>query len=251
MKPSDRTSQKWRVFLTIRGGIRMSIEAQSVKHKLIIKNAEKPLTERDEYELAEIVVTNGFNQKEHIYTVWCDESTFVDPIELGASYIFLYEMESFQGHLNLLKESREELAETFPSNPYAIEDFMVITKPLERALRSNQSFLMEIPDEHIKHSFLHLLLVESEAVDITYKAHSGELTKKDLIDLGRLVDQGENQYQLGFYEDAFCYLQQSIEEILKKEKVKVFERAYLKQAFSTLQLDSLIHQIRKDINFER
>lgn len=229
----------------------MSFETQSVKHKLVVKSPTKPLIERDEYELAEIVITNGFNQKEHIYTVWCDESTFADSIQLGATYIYLYEMESFQGHLNLLKANKEELSEFFPSNGYALEDFTTITKPLEQALRSNQTFLLKIQDDHINHLFLHLALVESEAVDITYKAHSGNLTKKDLIDLGRLVNQGKKNYQLGFYEDAFCYLQQPIEAILKKEKVEVSERAYLKQALSTLKLDPLTQRLRKDTNFER
>ena len=55
---------------------------------------KSPPGTRDEYEIAEIIITRSINNKEYTYIVWRDDSTFEDPLEFGATYVFLPDLQT-------------------------------------------------------------------------------------------------------------------------------------------------------------
>lgn len=214
----------------------MSFEDNTGNCAVTIKS---PPGTRDEYEIAELIITGGIAKKEYTYTVWRDESTFEDLLELGATYIFLPDLNMLNVNdqlLSLDKKALEDVFENDLTENYSLDDIITFDKEIVQALRSEEDFSIKIDNSNININFVNALIIEREIIEMTYKAHSHELTKQDLLDFGKLVGQENSEFN--FDKNTFSYLQKPAENVLIKEGVTRIERKYINKAFEALQLDT-------------
>lgn len=233
--------------------ITMSFEDTTGNCAVTVKS---PPGTRDEYEIAELIITGGINNKEYTYTVWRGDSTLEAPLDFGATYVFLPDLQSLDMNDNLLNLSKEELKDVLENEllgDYALGDIITVDHAIEEALKSDNDFSIKIDHSNIHHAFVNGLIVEREIIEMIYKAHSGELTKQDLLDFGGLLIREDNY--LEFNKNAFSYLQKPAENVLKKEGVTRIERKYINKAFEALQLDTSSlpkeKQNKKELELER
>jgi len=141
---------------------------------------------------------------------------------------------------NWSKKELEEILEDEISE-YPLHDFIEVDHSLIQLLRSDNEFSEKI--DNINLDFINYLLVEREIVEMTYKAHSEELTKQDILDFGKLL--GKNDYY-HFKDNAFTYLEEPVGKVLKNVGVKKTERKLIEKAFEVLKLDTSNLPIEKN-----
>ncbi|MEG0291019.1 MAG: hypothetical protein RR941_06355 [Erysipelotrichaceae bacterium] len=197
---------------------------------LSVRNSTSEI--KDEYELAEIVIKNELNSKVYVYTIWSDESTLDNENELGATYIWMYNLQNLYNSAITLDFTKDELLEC-----YSLDEIVAASASaeIEKAIRSEDEFLIKIDDAALNIN-LNQVLIEREIIELILKAHHCELTKQDLIDFGQLVNHEKSD--LEFNDNAFNYLQELAEEVLKSENLTKVEHKYVEKAFETLQLDT-------------
>lgn len=191
--------------------------------------------EREEFELAEITIKNAINDKEHTFTVWGDEGIQENEIEDGfPTYVWLHGVDD-KISLNMDSAELQTLLEDEHLSQFSLDDLVKVDSNIEKLLHNSYEngtdFLLEIPTD--KQGFdLNTILIDEEIIDMTYKAKDGELSKKDIIDFGKLVamDSDISVGKLDYLKEPM--LKVLINNELTKEEVKFAEKT-----FEAFQLD--------------
>lgn len=198
-----------------------------------------------EYELGELKIVNGINGKEHFFYIYGDELTFSEKDEMGATYIWLHDVDE-EVSLNMSKDEIKDSLEDVNLYQTSLDEIIEYDVRVEQLLRDSfekgTNFSINIPIDKQRLN-INALLVDEEIVDLTYKAHDGELAKQDIIDFGKLV-QHEPEISVG----QLNYFKEPIIEILEKTDLTIEEHQLVSNTITAFQLDK--NEIFKGLNKE-
>jgi hypothetical protein len=207
----------------------LAIDEEILKHSVRVQSVSGK--EISEYELAELIITNGINGKEHKFIVYGDDG--IHHNDFGATYIWLNSVDDTL----TLEMSREEIESTLDDNLFqsSLDEIIVYDESLLNIIQDSYNnrteFSIDIPDHKVKFE-LQSIIIDEEITDMTYSAKDGILTAKDIIDFGKLV-----QHNTDISVGQLNYLSEPIIAVLKESPLEMEKMHYVEKTLEAFQLD--------------
>lgn len=211
------------------------------EHKMNVRSLQGNV--HDEYELAEICVTNGVTGKEHSFSIWHDMDDTIDQeishsdIQESGTYVFMNMPSIDHSEYGSVEEGlQESLLQA------SLSDVINYDEELEKTFvdyhnGNIEEFNHEIPKEQQVFN-LDEIIVGEEISDVLLKSELGFLEKNDLVELGKTVKNSESNINIQLTDEMVT----SFNDVVKKEPIKQSEKTLLKATFDKLNVET-------DINF--
>lgn len=198
------------------------------KHKLRITSLENVEEVLDADEVAKVVLVNGVTNKEHSFSVWASD---MENNELSPYYIYFNNPQELPDDYSNIKDALLDSSMDFTLSDL-VKDSSEIEKNIQDyVLNEDKEFSFEIPPSQQGFD-LHSLIVDEEVADLLIKNEMSMVTKQDLIDFGKLVED-DKDFSFNFdYE-----LNESFQTIINQSGVKKDEIKYLNTAFNALNVN--------------
>ena len=215
------------------------------EHEMYVRSHSENEMENgiDADSLGKLVLVNKVNEKEYEFEVWGKEDLDFENGLDQIKYEGLNDLIWLSGVVEELDlEDVHEVGEKIDDALFQSQlDDLIHGESREKVEEllidynmTGKEFNQKIPFKN--HTFdIKTLLIDEEITRMTEAAMKDELTKKDIVDFGSLVEQmGENELHVGKLE----YLKEPFEKALEYSEVYEEELSAAKLAFDALQLES-------------
>lgn len=214
------------------------------ENKLNIQSMES--TVRDEFELADLVYTNGTTGKEHIFSIWhdiddiTDEKMTLSDLQDSALYVFIHDPSFNYSDYDSLQDGLENNLQD-----YLLSDLITYDEALEKQLvdyynGNIEEFNIEIP-ENEQSTNIDSIIIDQEIINVLMKSELDQLEKSDLVELGKSMEDVDLKYNFNFPKQENFPMEFDIENNFNKALVVTNitqeEIPFLNKTFENLNLE--------------